>query len=94
MLEKITILQLKENIIIKGINTKFWALDTENGTQYKLNELSFDILSSLDGIKTVEQIIEEQSAYYDIQKEILSSDIISFLHIALNKNIIKEVGHK
>lgn len=94
MLERINVLCLKENIILKGINTKFWALDTESGTQYRLNEISFDILSALDGKKTIEQIIEEQSTYYDVKKEILSADVISFLHMALSKNIIKEVEHK
>ena len=49
MLEINDVLNKKTNIILKGINNKFWALDVESGAQFKLNELSYDILSAIDG---------------------------------------------
>ena len=60
MLEVNNICNINENIILKGINKKFWALDSKSGTQYKLNELSFDILSLMNGSKSIGEIIEIQ----------------------------------
>lgn len=42
---------LKDNILLKSINDSFFALDTNIGTQYRLNRVSYDLLSSLDGRK-------------------------------------------
>lgn len=91
MLEVKKIYKVSENIILRGINKKFWALDSKNGAQYRLNELSFDILSNLDGKNTLECIIEAQYNKYQVNKELLINDVIGFIHKSLEKGIIIEV---
>lgn len=88
MLEMNKAYSLNNNLILKGINDKFWALDTKTGLQYRLNECSYDILSTLDGKTTVEQIIENQFKKYNVEKSILINDIMSFLESAYKKGFI------
>ncbi len=91
MLEKLSnVYQLNNNIIIKGINDKYWALDTNTGAQFRLNELSFDILSLTNGNNSVDYIVEQQFAKYSVKKELLIRDILSFLETALNKGLISK----
>ena len=91
MLEVNNICNINENIILKGINTKFWALDSKSGTQYKLNELSFDILSLMNGSKSIGEIIEIQYHKYNVEKDLLTKDILSFVNKSYEKGILVEV---
>ncbi len=86
MLELNNIYVLNPNIILRGINNKYWALDTKSGSQFRLNQLSYDLLSFIDGKKTIKDIIEEQSKRYDVEKEIFEKDATSFLEMALEKD--------
>lgn len=91
MLEVNNICKINENIILKGINKKFWALDSKSGTQYKLNELSFDILSLMNGSKSIGEIIEIQYHKYNVEKDLLTKDILSFVNKSYEKGILVEV---
>ena len=91
MLEVNNICNINENIILKGINKKFWALDSKSGTQYKLNELSFDILSLMIGSKSIGEIIEIQYHKYNVEKDLLTKDILSFVNKSYEKGILVEV---
>lgn len=84
------IFTLNTNFILKGINKKFWALNTETGSQYRLNELSFDILSAIDGQTTIGMIIENQLKKYAVERDVLTNDIFKFIEIAMEKGFIKE----
>lgn len=93
MLEINRVYSLNSNIILKGINQKFWALDSKIGTQYRLNELSFDILSLMDGKKSIEEIVEIQYRKYNVEKSILINDILLFVKHAFEKEILIEVNN-
>ena len=88
MLEINDVLNKKKNIILKGINDKFWALDTESGSQFRLNELSFDILSAIDGETSLAVIIENQLKKYNVERRILEKDILNFVSSAIEKGLI------
>lgn len=88
MLEINDVLNKKKNIILKGINDKFWALDTESGSQFRLNELSFDILSAIDGETSLSVIIENQLKKYNVERRILEKDILNFVSSAIEKGLI------
>lgn len=88
MLDIKQVYNLDESIIIKGINNKYWALNTKYGTQYKLNRVSYDILSNLNGVKTVEQILDDMLNKYNIDSKTLETDINNFIERAIEKKII------
>lgn len=90
MLEVSKKIQINPDIILRGINSKYWALNTRSGAQYRLNELSFDVLSAADGKTSIEDIIEDQMKKYNVKRTVLENDIMMFLSNAMQKGIILE----
>lgn len=91
MLDEKIVLGLDENIVLRSINDKFWALDTRFGTQYKLNRTSFDILSDLDGKKNLSEIVDNVSKLYNVAFDVFLTDAQVLLTDAFEKKIVKEV---
>ena len=82
---------LDENIVLRSINNKFWALDTRLGTQYKLNMASFDILSALDGKKNISEVVNMISKEYKVSLDEFKEDVQNLFEDAFEKKIIKEI---
>jgi L-lactate utilization protein LutC len=64
------------------------ALDTETGSEYKLNEVSYDMLEQLSTEKTVEELINVMTQIYNVSKETMSSDCEEWLPTALEKGLV------
>ena len=90
MLEVNKVYKINEHIILRGINKKFWALNSKSGSQFKLNELSYDILSLINGKNTLKVIFDLQLNKYNVEKDLLVKDINDFINKALEKGIIIE----
>mgnify|MGYP004472992755 FL=1 len=83
--------QLNEKIVLRKIDSKCWALNVENGNQYRLNEVSYLILDSFRDTSTVEEMITIVKKEYAVDKERLIADCSSMIQTAVDKNILKEV---
>lgn len=83
--------QLNEKIVLRKIDSKCWALNVENGNQYRLNEVSFLILDSFRDTSTVTEIIAIVEKEYAVDKERLIADCSLMIQTAVDKNILKEV---
>lgn len=83
--------QLKEEIVLRKIDSKCWALNVENGNQYRLNEVSYLILDSFRDVSTVEEMIAIVKKEYAVDKERLIADCSLMIQTAVDKNILKEV---
>ena len=81
---------LSNDIVVRGINNKYWALNVKDGTQFKLNSTSFLILDSLHEAKTLNEIINLVLDEYNVSREKLIDDCNAIIPIAINKKIIKE----
>lgn len=81
---------LNEDIVLRSIHDKFWCLDTKNGTQYKLNRVSHDLLSNLTTGVTLQEVINRVAKNYDITESVFVSDADSLFQLALNKKIIRK----
>lgn len=82
--------QLKEEIVLRKIDSKCWALNVENGNQYRLNEVSYLILDSFRDASTVEEMIAIVKKEYAVDKERLIADCSLMIQTAVDKNILKE----
>lgn len=91
MLDSNKTYQINENIVLRKIDTKFWALNIENGNQYRLNDVSYLILDSFREAATVADVISIVEKEYSVDRERLIADCSSMLQTAVNKNILKEV---
>ena len=78
-------------IVLRKIESKCWALNVENGNQYRLNEVSYLILDSFRETATVENVIEIVGKEYAVDKERLIADCCLMIQTAVDKNILKEV---
>lgn len=83
--------QISDNIVLRKIDAKCWALNTENGNQYRLNDVSYFILDSFREPATVAEVVSIVQKEYSVNKERLIADCSSMLQTAVNKKILKEV---
>lgn len=83
--------QLNEKIVLRKIDSKCWALNVENGNQYRLNEVSYLILDSFRDTSAVAEIITIVEQEYAVDKERLIADCSLMIQTAVDKNILKEV---
>lgn len=83
--------QLNEKIVLRKIGSNCWALNVENGNQYRLNEISYLILDSFRDISTTEEMIAIVEKEYAVDKERLIADCSLMIQTAVDKNILKEV---
>lgn len=83
------ILEMNEDIILRCVNDKFWALNTKNGNQYHINSVTYDILSAIDSNSSVDSIIKDVSKEYDVSVEKFTTDALQLLSSSVDKGIVK-----
>ena len=91
MLDLMRKFHLSEKIVLRKIDSKCWALNIENGNQYRLNEVSYLILDSFRKVSTIEEIITIVKKEYVVDKDRLIADCSLMIQTAIDKNILKEV---
>ena len=74
---------------------QFYLFNIKNGDVFVLNEVSFQILSSIDGKNTLEEVYEKLVSIYDVDKNKLIKDTDAILQKCIDLHIIKlaEVNH-
>jgi hypothetical protein len=77
-----------ENIIIRKLGKNQWALNMETGSEYALNEISFDMLNILSMPHSVDDLLNEIIESYDVSRDVLTEDCTAWLAIALQKGLI------
>jgi len=73
---------------------KYFLFNIEDGTIYRLNEVSYDILSLFDGVRNVEKIIELFMNLYQGQQDRMMSDLKKLIDIWLDKKILIPGGEQ
>jgi hypothetical protein len=79
------------NIIIKSLGGKQWALNMDNGGEYALNEVSYELLALLAIPHGIDALVSEIIANYDVSRKVLIDDCKVWLQIALEKELIEKV---
>jgi len=67
---------------------KYYLFNIEDGTIYRLNEVSYDILSLFDGVRNLEKVIEVFINQYQGEPDRMRSDINRLLGTWLDKGIL------
>jgi hypothetical protein len=86
-----TVLELHQNIVLRGIGEKYWALNVSTGNQYRLNEMSYFILDIFRTPQTIASVLDTVLKEYNVDRERLMSDCRTVLQSAIEKNILKEI---
>ena len=82
---------LNENIVLRGIRGKFWALDVASGSQYRLSESAYFLLKRFEQPESLESALEGLMKEYAVDYETLKSDCEAVIDFAANKNILMKV---
>lgn len=82
--------KINDNIVLRKIDNLCWALNTDNGIQYRLNDVAFFILDCFRETSTVEDMMQAVRNEYAVEEERLKNDLSVMLQTAINKNILKE----
>lgn len=83
---------LNSNMVLRNVGNKYWVLDTKFGNQYKLNNISYDILSLFREEKSISDVLELIANEYSVSTDRLFADSSSMLNFAIEKNVIQEVS--
>ena len=88
-------LQLKEEFLTYKLEVgegMFWLFNIETGDSFKLNETSYQILSLLDGNKSIGQIhkciLDE---YPDSKPDVILKDCEELIERMVKENVFKEM---
>ncbi|MEG0692257.1 MAG: PqqD family protein, partial [Oscillospiraceae bacterium] len=82
--------QINDKIVLRKIDSKCWALNIENGNQYRLNDVSYFILDSFRESSTVKEIISIVEKEYAVDRERLITDCSLMIQTAIDKHIIRK----
>lgn len=83
--------RVKKEIVLRKVNNNFWALNTENGNQYKLNEVSYFIINQMTGKTTIERIANNAICEYKVSFDEFIEDCKLMVQVALKNQIVEEV---
>ncbi len=70
---------------------KYWLFNVKDGSNFKLNEVSYFILSRCDGKTSIGQFKEELIKRYQQDNETIIGDFEEFIVGCLDRQIVKKV---
>lgn len=70
---------------------KYWLFNVKDGSNFRLNEISYFILSRCDGQISAGQLKEELTKRYQQDSETIIGDFEEFIVGCLNRQIVKKV---
>lgn len=83
--------KVKSDIVLRSVNNNYWALNTSNGNQYKLNEVSYFIINQMNEKATIEQIAQKAICEYKVSFDEFIEDCKLMVRVALENHIVEEV---
>jgi len=69
---------------------RFQLFNIKDGAIYKLNEVSYDMLSLFDGEKSVQGVLNELKKLYNIEEEKLKEDLGRMIKKWIDKKILMQ----
>jgi hypothetical protein len=85
------VFKLSDFISIRREGDKYLLFDNINGSIFKLNELSYEILSLCDGKNDEESILCAISGMFDVADKKISSDFNALIDRLLNEKYISVI---
>jgi hypothetical protein len=76
------------DVVSRVIDGQTYILDPAAGELHALNPLGARIYELLDGQRTIEAILAQLLDEYDVTKDVLDRDALSFLHELEGKGLV------
>ncbi|GMQ59551.1 hypothetical protein AN1V17_39480 [Vallitalea sediminicola] len=86
-------MKLEKDIFVdyRCINGKKYI--SKDNQIYQLDEIGEKIWESLDGKTSIEEIIDEVSRVYVVERDVVSKDIKAYIDDLLSKELVSVVGN-
>lgn len=68
--------------------SRYYLFNIEDGTIFRLNEVSYNMLSQFDGFKNTNEILSLLKDQYKVEGDKIEADFKALLNIWLQKNIL------
>lgn len=82
---------LSEDIVIRGVGEKYWALNVKNGKQFRLNSTSYSIMNAFRKETSLYEVIDLIEKEYNVDRQRIIDDCNVVIPYAIEKQLIKEV---
>jgi hypothetical protein len=79
-----------DDIVIKSLGGKKWALNMKTGGEYTLNDTAYDVLNVLSEPGTIDDVVDAIVRIYDVPKETFANDCKVWLQSALEKGLVEK----
>jgi hypothetical protein len=77
----------KEDLKVK----KYYLFNVKDGDIVKLNEVSFEILKNINGIRTLQDIHNLIFNTFSVDTDVLWKDLFSLIEKCSNENAVKKI---
>ncbi|MBM7865393.1 PqqD family peptide modification chaperone [Heliobacterium gestii] len=71
---------------------RFYLFNIEDGSMFRLNEVSYDMLSLFDGVTTVDAILSRLKSEYRADAQTIDRDFLTLIDSCLDKGILISGG--
>jgi len=88
MINKQSVITIKENALIQRVSDEMVILDADSGQYYTLNELAASILEQLKGGKDVAFVLAYVCEQYEVAEAEAENDIIELIDTLMGKNLV------
>ena len=82
---------LSDEIVIRGIGNKFWALNIKNGKQFRLNSTSYLIMNAFRDDTSLNTVVNMLVKEYNVERTRVINDCNVIIPFAIEKQLLKEV---
>ena len=81
-------LKLSENLSLRSDDGNYLFFDNTSGDVFKLNELSYEMISLCDGDNSEEDVIDKITANFDAPRETIAKDFNELADILLGRHYL------
>jgi len=84
-------IRFSNSLFIQDIDDERVILDEDTGLYFGLDSVSKEIWELLSIGYTISQVVDELEKIYDIDREQLSNDVVSFISSLIDNNLAEEL---
>lgn len=87
-------IKVSDSVVTKNLMDKILAINVDSASWIRTNETGSQILEQIKSESTVEEIIRTLEELYQVPRELIEEDVISFINNCYDRNLIEFTENK